>query len=296
MFIYHYTSFSGLKGILSDEKKEKMKLWFSDYRCLNDYSEGQELQHIYDDVCINLYKNSKVDDNGYKLLSSVSFSDKDLFPYTTLDNGESVMHFYVGDSEKYVCCFSNSDDSLDMWRYYSKNDTGCCLYIMKNKLAECLKFNYFDANETRIGTFMLNPVIYEDTQKYHIVERLLRDQINEDREINDSFVRKLKTKILDYRLCFKNICFKTEDETRGIICLPKENNKSNKETLEKKHRKKDDFEIPYVECELPKTVLRKVLVSPMATDKEYKDIISFVKDYMNDDRIVIDKSQLPVRY
>lgn len=77
-FLYHYTSIQGMQGIIR-KKEDHLTFWFTDYRFLNDISEGKELKRIFEICCDNLLKDRKISREDYELIKDFTFSDKSLF-------------------------------------------------------------------------------------------------------------------------------------------------------------------------------------------------------------------------
>ena len=69
--IWHYTNLNALLGILGDSNvsrnpDKKMNFWFTRSDCLNDKSEGFEIQEIIKKASAELLKAGEIDDSFYK--------------------------------------------------------------------------------------------------------------------------------------------------------------------------------------------------------------------------------------
>jgi hypothetical protein len=94
--VYHYTDAAGLLGIL-----DSGALWATDYRYLNDSS---ELRYIFDLA-------------GQAAESQLRSGDHSPLTQAFLEYVSTSSPPY-GDTVYYLCCFSESDNSLSQWRAY----------------------------------------------------------------------------------------------------------------------------------------------------------------------------------
>lgn len=101
--IYHYTSYEGLKGILSSQK-----LRFTDYKFLNDPTEIEYCKKIILDEMYNHDLGSK----NFHLINQF---------FNQLDAMYKI----------YISCFSENN-KLSLWRYYADNGAGFALGFGKN--------------------------------------------------------------------------------------------------------------------------------------------------------------------
>ena len=70
--IYHYTSPDALLSILD---KEMIVLRFTRADCLNDKTEGKDLEKYYKQACEELRQQCAVSDDVYQFISSIGFED-----------------------------------------------------------------------------------------------------------------------------------------------------------------------------------------------------------------------------
>jgi hypothetical protein len=101
--LYHYTDGLGLKGIL-----ESGRVWFTDYRHLNDPSELKHGIDMAHDVARRLGTGA----DGPVRLFLERFTD--LFRH---DNFAATLGFFIA-------CFSRARDDLGQWRAYADNGRG----------------------------------------------------------------------------------------------------------------------------------------------------------------------------
>lgn len=94
--VYHYTDASGLQGILSTGV-----LWATDYRYLNDSS---ELRYIFRLATQAVESQLRSKNHGALAEAFLEYVSTTAPPY--------------GDTVYYLCCFSESDNSLSQWRAY----------------------------------------------------------------------------------------------------------------------------------------------------------------------------------
>jgi hypothetical protein len=104
--IYHYTDFEGLRGIITSQK-----LWFTDYRYLNDPTELKFCKNII--LNVGEMVNHNLSRDQYKILTS--HFDELLSKYNV-----------------YISCFSTEANKLSLWRYYANNGTGFAIGFGKN--------------------------------------------------------------------------------------------------------------------------------------------------------------------
>lgn len=101
-YIYHYTSTSGLKGIL-----ENGTLWFTNIRYMNDKSE----------VLAGLQKFIDISSE------TMSEENKHNFMKTLFGENASIQDWWDSLQDNiFVCCFSLSKDELALWNYYTKDN------------------------------------------------------------------------------------------------------------------------------------------------------------------------------
>lgn len=101
--LYHYTDGRGLKGIL-----ESGRIWFTDYRHLNDPSEVLQGMEFARDVARHL--RASADPRARLFLDCFI----DMFRH---ENIETTLQFYIAS-------FSREHDDLGQWRAYADNGRG----------------------------------------------------------------------------------------------------------------------------------------------------------------------------
>ena len=105
MFAYHYTTANGIIGIVD---KDELKFWFTNYRYLNDKSEGMDIKRILNEVCDELYKNNVLNENRFKLLKELTFESIDTYLYPDpKEVNLEVLKDSMIESDTFICSFSN---------------------------------------------------------------------------------------------------------------------------------------------------------------------------------------------
>lgn len=132
--IYHYTSESGVKGIL---QKEKLVLQMTKADCLNDAAEGKEIFIHLKEVCEQLVKEGKLlQTQANKILDLGNNFEPELPTSYFYKNKEGLDAFTIKyrRCEMYVMSFCEEKDYLPMWNYYgAKESQGYhCILIVKN--------------------------------------------------------------------------------------------------------------------------------------------------------------------
>lgn len=266
--IFHYTNIDTLFKILD---KDKIKLWFSKYDCLNDLSEGKEVRQSF-----NMAVKSFEDNIFYKNIYNIK-------PST------AIFENRINYNDPYICCFSSQKDSLDLWRSYSKNlNYGCNIGLKTKFLNKELKNNGY-------LTVAIQKVLYEKTEKLNYwkekIKKVYESYYLKYDDLEDS-VKILSFLLAKKRFIFKHKCFQSENESRAIAYIP--DNKLN--TVQ--YRTKDDMIIPYIEFEFDTKCLSSITFSPLIKHKsqtlqalkKYLDINGYKKN------IKIDFSKLPIRF
>lgn len=211
---YHYTSPEGLKGILSTRT-----LFFTDCQFLNDYRErmsiNEELRcfwewnkEYYDSIFVNLLKDIRVKD----------YED---YEYSYMESDEPY-GMPPALTRYFVLSTSLVSDSLNMWKYYSKNNTydGYCIELKTYALTD--EWIYRDT-EVAIED---GKVLYYRDEKQSAIKKAV-DKLYEvwcTYKISDALNKKLAA---DFRswvsvaaLFFKDECFADEYEYRFIAIVP----------------------------------------------------------------------------
>ena len=158
--IYHYTSLLGFKGIV-ENKKNALTLWFTHYKYLNDASEGFELEKIVREAAFELRSDKEISCDYYEKLKEFKVSDIRLH---RVPNETGIPTLSAFEDDFYICCFSQSNDKLEMWRYYSKGDIGLSLRFRTDIFSGRVLVSEGELDD-RFSISELFKVIYDDKEK-----------------------------------------------------------------------------------------------------------------------------------
>lgn len=283
--VYHYTSPSGLLGIVGNEENSKnAKLWFTRWDSLNDKNERYDIQEV-----LKEYKELKGDSipkefqDAIQELIDTDVTKWELHPifWRNNTNGISSMNLSAPDPyDIYICSFSEDGDSLPMWNYYSKSShyEGYALEINFERWKEHV--------EKLIGYALdIRRVIYRKEDKIAKLDAIVLE-CKKNLEIaqknpygirgTEDIKRDLSLSIAKLQFCFKDEHFSHENEVRVIFTIPKNRNIPNEKTAKDgdasnkvtiKYRQGYGYTIPYVEIPVPKEAITSVRVGPLF-DKE----------------------------
>ena len=178
--LWHYTSGNGLMGIVRNSSCEhrKMHFWFTRSDCLNDPSEGKHIKDLYKSTCELLLQEGKISSFFFDLIKDLEASNHQFinFPVPPRDGytHESVLDCVACDA--FICCFSLKEDSLDMWRYYSKGDGGYGLKCAPFLFDKYKEFEYSDYEKDAVFSMIrAYKVIYQNEEKTAILREIILD-------------------------------------------------------------------------------------------------------------------------
>ena len=306
--IYHYTGGESIPSILS-MKDKRIHLRFTRYDCLNDSSEGDELFKTINIVAERNYKKKRITKHLWELIKTEYESHKDntLFLENVDSDGRnhSIMKSIYTGFQAYICCFSNEPDLVDMWRYYSKGDTGYSLGFDSALFEKALKKEYYDlqSNDKKIYKPSFEKVIYDNTDKEQIIEECFEDCFKQ--KASDSsdkaFASNLYKIVSKYRFIFKHSCFSNEKETRGVIYIPtnlKSTTDKTDESFPIKYRESRGCIIPFLELTFEPSLLFGIMVSPVADDSALRLMKEYYSAFLGHHSAEshVKKSELPVRF
>ena len=275
--LWHYTSGDGLFGIIRNNTLDhgKLHFWFTRSDCLNDTSEGNHILDLYKTVCTTLCNEHIINDEFYELIKDLEISAHQFINYPVPPE-DGVTHSSVMNCtpcHAFICCFSLKEDSLDMWRYYSKGNGGYGLKCAPFLFDKYKEFEYSDYDNKAVFSKMrAYKVIYEDSKKLSILREMILDTFSayqnsaDPREINirnaKGFIERA-LKILQFQ--FKHECYASEQEYRFVFYRPydKPNDLQN-ELPPVKFRLQNGMIVPYIDLviENGECFLDEVLISP----------------------------------
>lgn len=298
--LYHYTSPQGFQSILF--QNDRATLWASRYDCMNDTSEGKVVDEVYKQVCQELFNNGEIGQEQYELIRDIKQYNSAPFFYPAVNvytHGKPLggsYHFLSCD--RYLCCFSQNNDSLAMWNYYTKNDKHEG-YNIEFDGAELESF--LSTLRDKDAYIVLSPVLYTAAEQKVYVKKFLKDimptpySAEEDKE---TIKIAIAEQLFDWSLVFKNKQFEQEEEIRLIIHIPKEPPKNKQEGFTIKHRFNKGISIPYIELGVEQNCITQVNIAPVQhdnTEKEKQKLEEALaqKGYQN---VLVDYSKVPIRF
>lgn len=270
--IYHYTNAEALKSITLTQT-----LWITKSDYLNDSSE----QIVIQDMINAFFKKYNVDKEFQKHI-------------------RQLLNKYMNEYNHYILSFSQSDDALPLWNYYSENE-GYNIGIDKEDLF--LKFHRYFKNIDEHSQVIKTEVYYStlDSEERAIQELLLPYIYfsAEDIEKKKDSLNSLALKLANMSYSIKNIAYSSEREERIVVICSKDSSIIKSE----KFRILRGSFIPYIvfnensneEYRIP---IKKIKLSPYHTlDVTQKSIYYFLtKNYKEITVDAITKSKIPSRY
>ena len=285
--IFHYTSPSGVNGIISNHT-----LRFTDRNYLNDFTEGRYVMQL----CLQSRCQVLLPKEYRKF-----FIDKCAEVYSNPGSKKRLV---------YQCSFSTADDNLALWNYYTKGEgiKGYNLRFSAKELADTLETrNAKNVHRTYVAC---GKVIYNSKKQKEIIKKIILQfaeaiiQSGADSINAQIAIEFLIEKLLYIGSFFKPLCFSHEEEYRLIIKPFPAYNKDEKRiefiNLGKTAStyEKNGLLIPYVDIEFPKGALKSITASPTLN---FEEVEANLKNAMRIygypyEKIKITPSKIPVRY
>lgn len=307
--LWHYTSADGLLGIIRNEQKEHRKLhfWFTRSDCLNDTSEGTHILFLFRKICSELLQDNVITQSFYEVIKGTEISNHQFVNFP-IPAHEDFTHESIMDCvpcHAYICSFSLKEDSLDMWRYYSKGNGGYglkCYSLLFDKYKAYEHSNYQeDAVFSLIRSYR---VIYKDSEKCQILKNIILDTFSayENSDKSESEKNKEAKGFIQYTMKifqfqFKHECYSSEQEYRFVFYLPYSKPVHLENKMPKvKFRTQNGMPIPYIDLTVENgySYLKEVLISPFI---ENESVLATTSDYLTECgfNCTTRKSELPVR-
>lgn len=214
-----------------------------------------------------------------------------------MDNGEIVEDITAFADEEcytYICSFSKNNDSLPMWRMYSKAEhyEGFCVEFYSSAFS---RKQYY-----RKGfSVELVKVIYDERKKMEVIEGVLSpimglyDSVT--KRDKENLLSIVKIMIRDFQFVFKNKSFSYEEEIRAVLHIPKTESNNTGQVSERKYRQSNGLIVPYVIYNMEASSVRSITIAP--TIKE-EIAVNNLKDYLCSKKlshIHIISSDIPIR-
>ncbi len=290
--LWHYTSAEGLLGIVRQEENEHKKLhfWFTRSDFLNDTSEGTHVLPLFEQICSELFEQNIITQSFYGLIKDVELSDHQFinFPIPARENltHESVLDFKP--CHAYICSFSLKEDSLDMWRYYSKGNGGYglkCNFMLFDKYKD---YEHSDYEEDKMFSLIRSyRVIYSDEEKKRILKEIITDTFSVYERFdklecnkNQEAKRFIQFALKIFQFQFKHECYSSEQEYRFVFYLPYDKPlRLENDMPSLKFRSHNGILIPYIDIPVEEGTLYldEVLISPFI---ENENAMVATSDYL----------------
>lgn len=307
--LWHYTSTDGLIGIIRNDPSEhgRLHFWFTRSDCLNDTSEGTHIMDLFLQLCDDLLGQGVISRIFYDCIKSCEIPDDQFiyYPLPMSEDGTRNSMLDVTPCHAYICSFSLKEDSLDMWRYYSKGSGGYGLNLKPFLFDSYKQYEYSgyykDALFVKICSYK---VVYDNDEKIEMLKQIVLDTFtayqNEsisEMEKSDNAKHFIQFALKNYQFQFKHRCYASEQEYRFVVYLPYNKPASLKNELPAvKYRVLNGMVVPYIDLVVKDgtNYLDDVLISPYI---ENKNVLSTTCDYLSHCgfNCKVRLSQLPVR-
>lgn len=307
--LWHYTSVEGLSGIIRPSEKGKLHFWFTRSDCLNDPSEGNYILDLFQQVFKQMLDEKKITKEFYDYVKKIEIPPNQFinYPIPPLEDsyGSSMTVYEPCDS--FICSFSLKEDSLDMWRYYSKGSGGYGLKLNTYLFDKYKKYNK-SFNYQKDETFSMIKsyrVIYDEKIKEDLLKEIIADTFSvysSPDYLNTNIIGNIKMLICSvlkfYQFQFKHECYASEQEYRFLYYLPRTKPKDLKNDLPNvKFRSQNGIVVPYLDVTVEDgdSILDEILISPYI---ENKSVLDTTNTYLAQCgyNCKARKSSLPVRF
>lgn len=287
--IFHYTALRSIESILLNPQ-DKIILWASQFDCLNDMSEGTVVEQRYNAVCKSLKSEGQISDKLFDLLSNIKPSHHETF----LIDINGKINPYCGKYTTYIASFSESNDLLPMWNYYSKGDMfeGINLGMDAGEIISSFP-TFFADGKIKV---CINSVVYNRTEQEQIIKKFLleiRDKYEE--QYDSSVTAVVSMKLTSWKMLFKQESFSHEEEVRIIVKILDKY----KDIWPIKYRINMGYIIPYIELPINKYALKSVTLGPFHGSASQRRLQTEILEKMLTTKqynAKINISKVPVRY
>lgn len=250
--LWHYTDCNGLVGIIEDKK---LKLWFTRSDCLNDISEGKDIEKYYSTVCQDLLNQNMISQEFYNAIEGVKPTNDRLLVYPSPPKPSavskrkmSVTSISHSECETFICCFSSAENSLEMWRYYSQKD-GYALGVLTQSFQN-LRSKPFDefCENSVYNCVRFDKVLYSEQDKKDKIRKLIlgfNGYVNSGKMELEVCVKHIVRQLSWLQFVFKDECFCNEQEYRLTYFRPVVKPNGMKQNLpEIKYRNREGIVVP----------------------------------------------------
>lgn len=282
IFMNHYTSPEGLKAILSSGQ-----LWFSNAKFLNDKTETNYIYSIL----------PKTPDPYDLLLDEMFFKYiRNIADSFLKDDTCDIDDICISPTDFYVASFSEDEDNLELWNYYTKTHDSVGYNISFYQSAfirEEENRNYYK--------FIKGKVIYKLEEQQKLIRNILKEYndfyITYQQEIETNEHNKLKflKQLIDilelHNMFFKHSAFQNEKEFRCVIYYIKDYEQTSYD-----FRIVNGIFLPYLKINFEKAHVNSITISPANDQQILEDSLIFYKMLKGYPNVHIYKSKIPKRY
>jgi hypothetical protein len=290
--IYHYTSPHGLLGILHDGGEAK--LFFTQYDSLNDKSERIHAENLIRKICQEYLEKKQISPDFFNVVCDCLNSRESFVTYPSPSNPAWVSGERC-QCDTYLCCFSENNDSLPMWNYYSKS-----------KHYEGYNIGFYIDNEPQdfLQGYGLDivKVIYDDSQKQNLIENLILSIYEKykgySKESSKNWlISELQLRIDSIILAFKDRHFAHEEEVRIILRMPTKHRQNGHGRISKRnYRDTNGYIIPYVEYTFAKGRVYEIHIAPLLNSKVAKQNVDDLLKQRGYPPVPVIPSEIPIRF
>lgn len=279
--LYHYTSLSGLLGILQSQK-----IWGTEFSYLNDSSEMSYGLKLID---VHLLEFSKGKDLWV-----------DKFINITMESLKETCNMEI-----YIACFCENGDLLSQWKGYTEFGKGFSIGLDASQLSKFKRKGPYVNIDIRkvIYDEALQSIIIKDLIEkfYHEAKKIIDKESGQTEKIIKNYAVALSSLLEMNVLRFKHASFKEEREWRAIYDAHKPNLEPEKQ--KQYFRVTSTDIVPYVELDIAPSAQKNtwflpiseiILGSKINFDKANKSINLIYRDLDTEIPKIL-KSKIPLQ-
>lgn len=307
--LWHYTDINGLMGVVRDEEDEhgNLHFWFTRSDYLNDISEGNHTEIVYAEKCRELFENGTISEEFYDIIKGIRIPHDQILNYPVPSEGNQVKENRRESvpCHAFICSFCLKEDSLDMWRYYSAENSGYGLKCSNELFSDYQKYLLSEYDENAIYCpIKAYKVVYDDNKKAQLLSDIISDAYSLFCNFDEPLEQKtedicnfIKNKLKIFQFQFKHQCYASEQEYRFVAYVPFEKPEELKNDLpEIDYRAQNGILVPHIDLVVKNggNMLKEILISPFLKDDS---AVSTMEDYLKKCGVEcgVRKSELPVR-
>lgn len=291
--LYFYCKHNVFENIIKNRK-----IWLSDMRKSNDYSEiAGNIEEINDALKEELNKSNLRFSKNEKDNRIIK---KQILQHALKRNISNLMRsFWL------AMCFTDLEDDLSQWRGYGNDGKGYSICFNKNKLEKQISHSLIKLREVAYSdddhkSFIRDAVanIVSRLSELSVKGRCITSQGNLTKDV----VNEIKTwadSLVDTVAFYKNSSFMAEKETRlcysRVFLLEQLKHKDKSSYLNKlKCRVTENDIIAYIELEIELDVIEEIIIGP-TNSVTVEDVRLFLSIYTDATKVLVKKSQIPYR-